>query len=46
MLGKPKYHHSFIGKEKVGFSKSYHLEWDPDLGDDAAQIVLNIDVRS
>jgi len=46
MLGKPKYHHSFIGKEKVGFSKSYHLEWDSDLGEDAAQIVLNIDIKS
>lgn len=46
MLGKPKYHHLFIGKEKVGFSKCYHLEWDSDLGEDAAQIVLNIDIKS
>ena len=40
------YQHAFIGKEKVGFSKCYHAEWDEDLGDDAAQLILNIDIRS
>ncbi len=46
MLKKPAYQHSYIGKEKVGFSKCYCVEWDEDLGDDAAQLVLNIDIRS
>jgi len=46
MFRKPVYQHAFIGKEKVGFSKCYHAEWDEDLGDDAAQLILNIDIRS
>ena len=46
MLNNPDYQHLFIGKEKVGFSKCYHSEWDEDLGEDAAQLILNIDIKS
>lgn len=46
MLKKPDYQHIFVGKEKVGFAKSYQTEWDEDLGEDAAQLILNIDIRS
>ncbi|EKD64350.1 MAG: hypothetical protein ACD_51C00021G0007 [uncultured bacterium] len=46
MLKQPEFQHIFIGREKVGFSKCYHAQWDEDLGEDAAQLVLNIDIRS
>ena len=46
MLRKPEFQHLFIGKEKTGFSKCYHSELDEDLGEEAAQLILNIDIRS
>lgn len=46
MFKKPLFKQVFIGKEKTGFLKCYHHEWDEDLGSDAAQLILNIEIKS